>query len=56
MLASAEFVQPPIRKKSVGRLVHFEMNLVPDRMVNSHYEHEHASSYRGKKEQYDRNR
>ena len=54
VVAGTKFIQRPIRKKSVRGLVHLKMNLIPNRMVDTYNEHEHASPYWRKKEQYDR--
>lgn len=54
VVAGTKFIQRPIREKSVRGLVHLKMNLIPNRMVDTNDEHEHASPYWRKKEQYDR--
>ena len=53
VVAGTKFIQRPIREKSVRWLVHLKMNLIPNRMVDTYNEHEHASPYWRKKEQYD---
>ena len=53
VMASAELINPPVRKKPASRLMHFQMDLIPDRMVQSYDKHKHSGSYWGKPKQYD---
>ena len=53
VMASAELINPPVRKKSASRLMHFQMDLIPDRMMQSYDKHKHTGTYGGKPEQYD---
>ncbi len=55
VVAGTKFIQRPIREKSVRGLVHLKMNLIPNCMVDTNNEHEHASTYWRKEEQYDGN-
>ena len=56
VMASAELVDPPVLKKPASRLMHFQMDLIPDRMVQSYDKHKHSGTHGGKPEQYDRYR
>ena len=53
VMASAELINPPVRKKPASRLMHFQMDLIPNRMVQRYDKHKHSGTYRGKPEQYD---
>ena len=53
VMASAELINPPVRKKPASRLMHFQMDLIPDRMMQSYDKHKHTGTYGGKPEQYD---
>ena len=45
VMASAELVDPPVRKKPASRLMHFQMDLIPDRMVQSYDKHKHSGTH-----------
>lgn len=54
-MSCTKLIEPPVRKKSSSRLMHFQMNLIPDRMVNSYDKHKHSGTHWRKPKKYDCN-